>query len=788
MRLGQSKLRPLSMAVTSTLAIWGGASPAHAQEAAAAASSVDDIIVTAQRRQENLQDVPVAVSAISGDTLATRNLYSFQDLATQVPALKVIQTNTDAIHLRGVGSGYNPGFEQAVATFIDGAYRPRSRSSRVALFDVERVEVLKGPQSLFFGANAVAGALNITTRHPGSEFGANATALYGTEGEYNLEGGLTVPLNDDWSFRIAARTLGMDEGWVNNITTGDDGPQLDTKQARASIHFGGDNLTADFRYDIARIRDTDFFYQTFECPSSNPVIPPAGACARALGVDPNFDDTIDFSTSGGGHPRTDTDMDEAELTLRYDLGWGTLISTSVYENQDSFHRAELIPVPGLSPIGTVDYLPVGLDEQFDMFGQEFRLESATGGAFDYMVGVYYEDNSLDVQGSAGNFFLNFAAFTGGLIPSGTPIVTWTETGITSETESVFGSLSWNASDDLRFTGGLRYTTVTKDGTRLAYAGVGGYSEQPPPFVRFTDPAVMAAALAATGTSPAPFPVSEQEFDELMPSLNVSYDINDDTMTYASYTTGFKAGGFGAATPDIFDSETVDAYEIGLKSRLFDHRLTANIAVFFADYTNLQETFNTTTSTGQSQVLIRNAASSRSKGVDINLRYRATDAWTFWGDAEYLDSYYVSYPNSPCNPIETFLGALPGGTPCLASTGTDASGRTRAFSPEWSGTVGADFSKPVGGLEFTAGVTLNFTTAYFTQSLSSYITEQEAYTKIDARIGLGSEDGRWLAQIIGRNLTDEVTSQYRSYLPGNRGSGLATVDRPASVALQLTMNW
>ncbi|MCA8900392.1 MAG: TonB-dependent receptor [Hyphomonas sp.] len=212
------KFKSIATNSAAMLALAAAAWPALAQETPDPDPGVDrevrlgNVTVTAQRREESLQDVPVSVGVVDGGEMAEQNISSLQELSTRQASMVVRETpGGDQIAIRGTASGFNAGFEQSVATFVDGVYRPRARSSRVAMFDVERVEVLRGPQTTFFGANAIAGALNITTRKPGEEFGINGSAFYSPDDdEYNLELGLDAPLGDKAGLRIAGRVAAVD--------------------------------------------------------------------------------------------------------------------------------------------------------------------------------------------------------------------------------------------------------------------------------------------------------------------------------------------------------------------------------------------------------------------------------------------------------------------------------------------------------------------------------------------------------------------------------------------------
>ncbi|SCW94420.1 TonB-dependent Receptor Plug Domain [Sphingobium faniae] len=222
-----------------------GTTAAYAQETQAndlvASDQTGDIVVTAQGRSQQLRDVPVSVSVTSGDSLAQNNIVSLQELSTRLPNIRVSAgPASNILTIRGVGSGLNMGFEQSVGTFVDGVYRGRSRSTAAALFDLDRVEVLRGPQSTFFGNNVIAGALNIASRKPSRNFGANATALYSpSDGEYSIEAGVDLPASDALSVRLAGKILGMD-GYVKNIARPHYGPRNRDGLARASLRWEHD--------------------------------------------------------------------------------------------------------------------------------------------------------------------------------------------------------------------------------------------------------------------------------------------------------------------------------------------------------------------------------------------------------------------------------------------------------------------------------------------------------------------------------------------------------------------
>ncbi|HTU11558.1 MAG TPA: TonB-dependent receptor [Allosphingosinicella sp.] len=757
----------------------------NATPAPAAAEQEDDttIVVTAQRREQSLQDVPVSMSVLSGDTLGQRAIVSLPDLASQVPNFIVVQTaSSDQIQLRGFGAGTNPGFEQAVATFVDGAYRSRARSSRVALFDVERVEILRGPQTLFFGANAIAGAVSITSRRAGRDMAANASASYAVpDGEYNLEAGISLPIAEGLGVRAAGRVYGMD-GYIENRRFGTDGPDGRTRQGRLSLNYESGGFSLAARYDIARVRDDGTQYEALNCPPVGRAA--AGLCARALAAFPNLDDDLDRVTDQGTDTYSNLNLDEGVLVARYNFGPASIVSTTTLSEQNAEVRSELGPLPGLTVLGTTQFIPAQLNEQAHQFAQEIRVQSEADGPFSYMLGGYYEKQRLGVQGIAGNYFLAFATFPplAGLVPANTRVISITDTRIRTETLSAFASVTFRPIEPLSITGGLRYSRVEKSGTRGATFGTGGYfADENAAFVPFS-PAIQAAASTTLNVPTRAFPVGRFVDDAWMPSVILQYEFNNRAMAYASYTRGFLAGGYGGTTPDVFDPEYVDAFEIGARAQFFNRRLALNIAFFRSDYADLQEAFNTVTQAGTTLQVIANVADSRSEGIEFGASLRVTNALTLRGDVAYLRSRYLEYPNAPCNPIE----AVGRPVPCTV----DAAGRTRAYAPEWSGSFGADYRIPVGGnLELKAGATVRFTSSYFTQTLVSDFVRVDGYAKLDAQLSLGEmNDGRWTIALIGRNLTNTDNAVFFTYMPGAVGSVIGQADRPRSIALQVTASW
>lgn len=762
--------------------------PAHGQTAAdtsgeqASDMATQDIVVTAQGRSQRLQDVPISASVVGGAALQSGNLRNLEELTTRLPAVKLTPgPASDLLNIRGIGSGLNGGFEQSVATFVDGAYRGRSRSSRAALFDIDRVEVLKGPQTTFFGNNAIAGALNITTRKAkvGGDLEYNASALYApTDGEFALEGGVSAPLADNLGFRVAAKYFGMD-GYVKNDLLGD-GPHQRDFVTRASLAWQPTaDWTADMRLDYGRFRDNNSFpNEIVGCPNESGLYPATrGLCARYLAAEgTGADDKLNQRSSSGAASRFELDFVEAALTNEISLGNVLLKTITSYYHHDGYTVTQLAPFPMEGVGGMKGLFPTYSPENYDAFSQEVRLQSQNDAPVDYMLGAYFSAADLKAMQATGYYFSSFGANAPGYTTADDPISSRYSHHQKDRIFSLFASATGHLADGLRLNGGLRFSSVRKEATRAGMIGIGGvgpdelFEELPMEAQDMLRSSVIVAA--------ADFADKRRTDNKLMPSVSVQYDVTPDVMTYASYTKGFKAGGYAMSQMgDIFGPETVNAYEVGLKGSLLNRRLSFSLAAFLSDYSGLQEATYVVLPSGATQNIVGNVAAARSQGIELGLTARLSPALSLNADLSYLDAYYRHYPNAPCTILQSLAAS-----PCTQ----DMSGARRAYSPKYSGTVGASLTVPVGDLELRVDPSLYFSTRYYQQATADPLTEQAGFAKVDLRMGVGPADRRWEFAVIGKNLTDRDTASFRNNIPTSPGTIYALSDRPFSVAFQFSI--
>lgn len=758
--------------------------PTASESATPEVSILQEVVVTAQGRVQRLQDVPISASVINGSALGSSNLRDLQNIGDRLPAVKITPgPASDLLNIRGVGSGLNAGFEQAVATFVDGVYRGRSRSSRAALFDIDRVEILKGPQTTFFGNNAIAGALSITTRRaePGGPFEYDASGLYSvSDGGFDVEAGMSAPLTDSLGVRVAAKYFGMD-GYIRNTYLGEDGPHQRDLVGRVSFAWNPTRaLRTDLRIDAGRFRDQNYFpNEALNCPAQRPPYPaPAGLCARYLAsAGPTAMSAEPADENASAASRFTLDFEEIALTNELDLDAHHLTSVTSWYHHDLFSLTQLAPLPLAGVGGTNSPFPTHTPENYHSFSQELRLRSASAQRVEYMIGVYFSKGQLDTTQATGLYFAPFGAGAAGYTTAATPIAVLYYQHENDQTASAFGSLTAHLSDSLRFNGGVRYSSVKKEAFRDAQIGIGG--DIPGiGLVVLPQPAqdLLRRSLGGRGGD---FSDPDRTDTELMPSVSLQYDIVPDLMSYISYTKGFKAGGFAlAANADIFNPETVYAYEVGLKGSLFDQRLRFGLAGFYSRYDDLQESTNVVLASGVIQSVVGNVAKAKSQGVELTLAVRATPNLSFSSELGYLDARYIDYPGAPCTVLQTLSRS-----PCYQ----DLSGSRRAYAPEFSGSVGASARYPVGRLELRIDPSVYFTTRYFQQASIDPLTLQSGYAKFDLRMGVGPADGRWELALIGKNLGDRSTGSFRNNIPTSPGTLYALPDPRRTVALQVRIS-
>jgi outer membrane receptor protein involved in Fe transport len=756
-----------------------GASPAHAEnDTTSEHARVEEVTVTAQKRVESLQQVPISAQVIGGQTRAQQNLNSLHDIAQVVPSVHIgASARSNELYIRGIGSGQTYSFDQSAGMFIDDIYHGRSRTSSGTFLDLERVEILKGPQSTFFGNNAIAGAFNIVTRKPDASFDGWARALYGEFGQYALEGAAGGPISESFAIRAAA-TLNGTDGWIDNVSTGDHQPRERNAAGRLSLRFTpGENLDVMFKVEGGRNRnETGLAFQLINCPPPAP-FPISSSCKTA--IDRGLPRGIDSDQNSMIPGTLDLDTFESLLTVDYEAGGHTF--TSVTGSYSYDYLMDLVP-----DAVKVDFpVYVHLPERYHQLSQELRVASATGGAFEYLGGLYFQTDQLTF---AQNF--NFTVLNPVIpaVPALSSLVPYLPIGQSvdyrqrEDAYAIFGSLTWNINDRWKLSGGLRGSWVEKDfDWALAYgtntSNYGGLELLPAP---------LQSVAAALGQGTPGAAAGERSDHAWMPSARLQYQLLPEAMVYASYSRGFKAGGFnGAVTTAVtsdfpYGPEHVNAYEVGLKSRAFDDRVLLNLAVFRSEYSDLQvsQTFFIPvpgTTTTRAVNLVKNAATSLSQGVEIETQWAINQRLQLAASVTYLDAHYVDYPNVTPTTLQAFQGIRV----------QDLSGQPTPYAPKWSGSLTATFTAPLWGqYQLITELTPHFSSRYFVSGLGTNdeLTRQDAYTRLDARVSVATPDARWFVDLIGKNLTDRDITVFNS--PAGSGYSTALKETPRNVAIQV----
>ena len=762
-----------------------GAEPAAAE---AAADGGSDIIVTAQRRAQSLKDVPISVSVVDGEAIAEGAIRNLSDLTNSLPNVTVRESgNNDILSIRGVNSGTNSGFEQSVATFVDGVYRGRARSMRASLFDIEQIEVLRGPQSTFFGNNAIAGAFNITTKKPrvGEAAKVDVSALYEfNHNEYDLRAGISVPLGDTLAARIAVGVSGMD-GWVVNDFTQRREPQRKDLIGRIALAWEPNgSFRSNLRFDAARLRTNgSWSTELTECPP-NPALglAAAGSCARVLALQGAAADTTANYRTSKLPTFGNLDLLEVALTNAVDIGDLTLTSTTTFFHHDFNQSIQIIPVSIRSPANSASWFSFFSGEKYDQFTQELRLESPADRPVRWMLGAYYLHGSLDSYLYASPTFLPFGAFAPPALGFNAQTILVGRSLDTRKDNvfSGFAAVNIDISERFRLNLGGRYSIVDKTGHRVLTSGTGADPMTPATFAPGT-PAQQGFINALLGFLPTDFPNTSRTDKAFMPSAGLEFDLDDDFMAYASYSRGEKAGGWSIGTAaNEFDEEKVDAFELGVKGDLFDRRLFVSLALYKSNYKGLQEASNIALPNGSFVVNVSNAAGSVSKGVELGLNGRVNDNLTLTFDGAYNESRYTDFPNAPCNSIQSATV-----TPCIQ----DLKGRIRYFAPKWSSSIGANVTVPVGAdYEIRFHPTLSYRSKFYMLATLDPLSLQKGYATLDARFSFGSASGSWNIALLGKNLTNERYATVYNTLAGSPGSSTTTLDRPRSIAVQAQLKF
>lgn len=773
---------------------------AVAQEPQPDPSKLEEVVVTAQYRSESMQDVPVSMAAVGGDKLLESGLNRIEDLAAEVPNLKMSETGIGTnLYVRGIGSGINQGFEQSVGMYVDGVYHGRAQLARAPFLDLERVEVLRGPQNILYGKNSIAGAISMVTAKPTDQYEGLISVLYEPDQDERVfDGVFSGPITDTLGVRIAFRDRQTD-GYVENLTLDRDEPTRDEQTARITFAWQPtDAFDATFKYEHGKFDTVGRQIEIINdqaSTSANPLfagrteaqildltaIPPSTVLWNAHSSVLN--NKTDYKRSSNGD-YSNNDTDNATLTLNWQMAGHTLTSITSFlgYKYDELCDCDFTASPLFN---------VNSKEDYEQYSQEFRIVSPKGLTFEAIAGAYYQTSNLDFRD-------RFAVPTGSPVPTilsqavpgalaATTFALFTDLAaprtFTQDTDlwSVFGQLTWNLRDDLRLIAGGRYTSEDKDGYRnLQFVdGVSGAT------LGLIDQIILAQTLRAESNVQS----DSRSESNFAPQIAVQFDLSPDIMLYASATKGYKSGGYDArsnaspggptyalapapgvtascATSTVnpalgrcldgafeYDKEEATGVEIGAKAVVADGAGEVNVAAFRTDYQDLQVSIYD----GILGFNVGNAAEAVSQGVELDSRWLVTHGLILSASLAWLDFEFEKFPNGQC--VQGQAPTTPGTANC------DYKGKSNQYVAEWSGNLGADYTLSLtDALDLRTTLDLIYSSDYSpTQNLDSRV-QQDSYVKVNARIALVGNGAQWELALVGKNLTDEKVVSYANDAP------------------------
>lgn len=786
------------------------AAPAAAAQATQAAdNTAGDIVVTARRRTERLQDVPVAISAVNRETLQTYSMNDIAAVSTLVPQLKVSVGGPSGgaqLYLRGIGSTANTGFDPAVGLVIDGVFYNRTLWLTQSFVDMASVEVLKGPQSLYFGKNTPAGLIMVQTADPTRKLEIGAKAGY----EFNarerfVEAYASGPISDTFGARLVGRFSDMD-GWIK--TVGQDRPQgatgltlpapshsrlpgTKTETGRLTLKWDPSAaFTVTAKGSLTHYEDAgpDALIQLFSCHGTN------GGPQVTSGItsldDCKANDTVgrqDFPQAyvngapttfrKGTSPFSEYNSQAFSLNATYNLGWANINSITGY------NRYHLIAAADTSYAGTDAFL-VGDNTKNSAFTQEVRLLTTLHGPVNFLVGGFYQKTKLKAVLSTRFLQTGPDPTTGNYLNFVSPA---TQDG---RSFSFFGEATWNILPTLELAAGARYTDERKDSVKFNS------------YINPLNTATMshltyAAVSKATNTSP---------------QATLTWRPDRDLTLYAAYKQGFKAGGLSISSiltaavrldQIVFGPERASGFEAGAKAAFLGRRLHVDLNLYNYLYSDLQVTAFDAATTA---FTIQNAAKARVKGVELNGTFQVSPEFQLRGDVAYNNARFTDFIGQ-CYAGQTIQQGcrLKPNPVTLVPTSQDLSGKRPALAPDWNANLGGTWRRDqvfgATGLQLT--VDGHYSSGYPIDVTNRPDVFQKKYVTLDASVRVFGDQDRWSLALIGRNLTNKAIVLTGADRPGTGGAigldqsnplagrladGRGTVDRLRQVLLQATFKY
>ena len=704
---------------------------------------LEEVFVTARKRVEPLQISPVSATVLRGQVFQMLFLNDLKTLNFPAPNVNISQndmfSNTATISIRGMISvDVESTLEPPVGIFLDGVYIPRVAASSLDLFDVEQIEILRGPQGTIFGRNTTAGAIQVRSRRPSGEFGVRGSVTIGEFGRLDLKAAMDIPISEgkvDAKFAVLSQTMDgyytniADRDLSTNATTGRDLGNEDIIAFRPMIRFTpNDSFDLTFIGEYHRNKSDLMPGQNYS-PDKLLCILQSSFCGVPFGEVDEFE--VAMTDLGAGI--IDAKIWSITADMNWDVGPGTITWISNYRDTDEF-----IDIDGEMTVS--DFFRVSRDQPHKQYSSELRFASSAWENFDFIGGVYFFHQEYTMEQ---NFFI-------GIGPPNTPVSHFIATPRQEhDSYSVFAEGNYHVNEKLTVTLGGRWSKDKKD----------FYSE----------------GLGFFPTPGPSFDIPSKSWDDFGPKAGIRYQWTPDLMTYFTYTRGFKSGGYNGRCGNLatcetsFDPESVDGFEVGLKADFLDNTVRTNLALFWNEFDDLQRT-NIVPFPGSpngNETVTENAASARIRGVELEVSaLLPVEGLQFDLGVGYLDASYSEFcvdldgsessmqvPVSECGGVFS-LGDLDNDGVEEYLVETDISNLSFQRAPEWNVTTSLTYEFPAGNV---GNIILNgrytYTDELFTDALE--LSPRSSTNLVDASISFVDAEGRYRVSLYGLNLTDEV---------------------------------
>ena len=700
-------------------------------ESEAQSTALEEVVVTARKREESLQDTPISITAFSGSALEEANMVDLRDIGKYTPGMSFTSygmgsNEAGAIFLRGIGqSDHMVTTDPGVGLYIDGVYVGRNQGAALDLLDLERVEVLRGPQGTLFGKNTIGGAVNVISRKPTGTGGGHASLTAGQEGRLNGSASGEVPLGDQAAVSFSVLSKQRD-GVGEQIFTGAETGDEDSMSARAQVYWHGPAAEFSLSVDASRARQAAMphsFYEQAGWLGVAPCYQSAGdgyaPCPAGMEGDP-------FDSYSLDDLDTAQDLFGVSATLEWDVGEGLVFkSITAYRDMEYLGSLEFDGAPQR----IVYYRETGSSSQLS---QELQLSGSRDDGLDWIAGFYHftEDGDNDQDND------QFGALGHRL------------TQVETKSYAVFGQATKELADGLSLTGGLRYTEESKD-YDLVFRSLDASGAQ-------------AHDAAGQPLYVVPPTALDDAWDAISGTVNLSYTVSEGVMVYGTYSRGFRSGGYAArpsalSSVGAYDPEYVNMFEVGLKALTLEDRLRVNAAIYRNDYEDYQAQVNRVGNRFDTRVL--NAAEAQIDGMELEVTALLSPVLRVDATFGYTDAQIAKVDLDPSLEANFSAGhRLP-----------YVSKYTLSISPQ------LDFGL-ASGAGVLARVDYSYRDDFYGQIANSPFELEQGYGLVNARIEYRTADRDWSVALYGINLADKKYTRVRNYYPGFLGFAIWNTDR------------